>query len=232
MKSWIEYWNRPDGIFVNGLHKRAYYQRLFSNVLPFLPRGSGSAMLDWGCGEAFGAERMGAECETIYLYDPADVVRTRLRETYKDHQRIVVISERQLKGLPSECLDLILINSVIQYLSQQQLVAALCDLRRLLRPDGQFLIGDVIVPGTAPWQHVIVFLTFAYRAGFMLSAIVGLIRKFLPYCNSVKGHHGLSKYSEADLLGVFELCNLDGRRLSRNIAVSPIRSSYIAMKST
>jgi hypothetical protein len=82
MTSWIEYWNRPDGVFVSELHKRAYYQHLFSNVLPL--RGSGSVMLDWGCGEAFGAEGMSAECEKIYLYDPADVVRARLRERYKE----------------------------------------------------------------------------------------------------------------------------------------------------
>jgi len=232
MKSWFDYWNRPNGIFVSETHKRAHYRHIFSNVLPFLPRGSGSAMLDWGCGEAFAADWMAAECERIYLYDPADVVRARLRERYKDHRRIVVIGGDQVNGLPSECLDLILINSVFQYLTQEQLVTALLDLRRLLKPVGRFLIGDLIAPCTAMWQHVRIFLTFAYREGFLMSAIAGLVGTFLPSYNSLKRQHDLSEYSEAELLRIFELCKLNGRRLPRNIAVSPIRSSYIATKSS
>jgi ubiquinone/menaquinone biosynthesis C-methylase UbiE len=231
VKSWIEYWNRPNGAFVSESHKHAYYERLFSSFRPFLPRGSGSAMLDWGCGEASAAEGMAAECERVYLHDPTEVVRSRLRERYKDHEQITVLDGEQLKRLPSECLDLILINSVIQYLTEAELVGALSGLQHLLKPGGRFLIGDVIAPGTALWQHVIVFLTFAYRSGFMASAIVGLVSKFLPSYNSMKRGHGLSKYSEAELFRVFQLCKLDGKRLSRNIAVSPIRSSYIAMKS-
>lgn len=230
MKSWFEYWNRPNGIFVSELHKRAHYERIFSNVRPFLPCGLGSAMLDWGCGEALAAGWIAAECERIYLYDPADVIRVRLTERYNNHPHIVVIDADQLKRLPSECLDLVLINSVIQYLSRSELIAALFDLRRLLKPGGRLLIGDVIEPDTTLWQHVMVFLTFAYRAGFMVSGIVGLVRKFLPSYNSIKSQHGLSKYSEAELLGIFQLCELAGKRLPKNIAVSPIRSSYIASK--
>jgi ubiquinone/menaquinone biosynthesis C-methylase UbiE len=232
MKSWYEYWNRPNGIFVSESHKRAHYQRIFSNVRPFLPRGSGSSVLDWGCGEASAAERMASECERIYLYDPADVVCTRLRQRYETHPRITILDAEQLKRLPSECLDLILINSVIQYLSRAELVAALLDLRRLLKPEGRVLIGDVIAPSTALWQHVMVFLNFAYRSGFIVSGIIGLVRTFLPSYNSVKRRHGFSRYSEAEILGIFELCKLHGNRLPRNIAVSPIRSSYIASKGT
>jgi len=188
-------------------------------------------MLDWGCGEAFAADWMAAECERVYLYDPADGLRARLQERYKDHRRIVVVSGDQLKELPSECLDLILINSVFQYLSREQFVTALLDLRRLLKPTGRFLIGDLIAPGTAIWQHVRVFLAFAYRKGFLIPAITGLVRIFLPSYASVKREHGLSEYSDAELLRIFELCKLDGRKLPRNIAVSPIRCSYIASKS-
>lgn len=230
MKPPFDCWNKPNGIFVSELHKRAHYQRIFSNVQSFLPHGPGRTLLDWGCGEAFAAEWMAAECERVYLYDSAEVVRLRLRERYKDHRHIVVVDEDELNRLPSDSLDLILINSVIQYLSRAELITALCELRRLLKPGGRVLIGDVIAPGTALWRHVVVFLTFAYRSGFMASAMVGLARKFLPSYNSVRRRHGFSEYSEAELLSVLEFCKLEGKRLPRNIAVSPIRSSYIASK--
>jgi SAM-dependent methyltransferase len=230
IKSWVEYWNRPNGIFVNELHKRAHYQCILANVGPFLPRGAGSAVLDWGCGEAFGTEQMAAESERIYLYDPADVIRARLGNRYKDHSRITVLDDGQLKRLPPGCLDLILINSVIQYISRAELLAALRDLRRLLKPDGRFLIGDVIAPGTAIWQHVNVFLSFAYREGFFIPGAIGLVRNFLPSYNSLTRKQGFSCYSETDILGIFKSTGLQGARLPRNISVSPIRVSYLARK--
>jgi len=188
-------------------------------------------MLDWGCGEAFAAEWIAAECESLYLYDPADVVRARLRARYESHPHISVLDGEELQRLPSECLDMVLINSVIQYISRAELITALIDLRRLLKPGGRFLIGDVIAPNTPLWRHVAVFLTFAYRAGFVVSALIGLVRTFFPSYNSLKKEHGLSQYSESELLGILERCKLEGRRLPRNVAVSPIRSSYIASKS-
>ena len=230
IKSWVEYWNRPNGIFVNELHKRAHYRIILSNVLPFLPRGSRSAVLDWGCGEAFRAELMAAKSERVYLYDPADVVRARLGERYKNHPRITVLDDDQLKRLPSGCVDLIVINSVIQYISRTELSAALRGLQHVLKPEGRFLIGDVIAPGTALWQHVIVFLSFAYREGFLIPGMIGLVRNFLPSYKSLARKQGLSSYSEADLLGIFERSGLRGEPLPRNISVSPIRGSYLAWK--
>jgi ubiquinone/menaquinone biosynthesis C-methylase UbiE len=229
IKSWVEYWNRPNGIFVNELHKRAHYQFIHANVLPFLPRGSGSAVLDWGCGAAFGAEWMAAESERVYLYDPADAIRARLCERYKGHARITVL-DGQLERLPSGFIDLILINSVIQYISRAELLAALRDLQRLLKPDGQFLIGDVIAPDTALWRHVVVFLSFAYREGFLIPGMIGLVRNFLPSYKSLMRKQGLSDYSDADLFEIFDCLGLQVVRLPRNIAVSPIRASYLARK--
>jgi SAM-dependent methyltransferase len=232
MKSWIDYWNKPDRNFVSELHKRAHYEHIFSNVLPFLPRGSGGAMLDWGCGEAFAAEWMAAECAQVYLYDPAELIQARLAERYRNSQRIVVIDEEGLTRLPSACLDLILINSVIQYLSRAALIAALSNLRRLLKPGGRVLIGDVIAPGSALWQHVVVFLSFAYRKGFLGSAMLGLVRNFRPSSyGSLQRGHGISKYTEGQFLALLGECGLVGERLPKNIAVSSIRSSYVSRTS-
>jgi ubiquinone/menaquinone biosynthesis C-methylase UbiE len=128
------------------------------------------------------------------------------------------------------CVDLILINSVIQYISRVELSAALRDLQHLLKPDGRFLIGDVIAPGTPLWRHVIVFLSFAYREGFLVPGMIGLVRNFLPSYKSLARKQGLSNYSEADLLSIFERSGLRGERLPRNISVSPIRASYLAWK--
>jgi ubiquinone/menaquinone biosynthesis C-methylase UbiE len=226
IKSWLDYWNRPNGIFVNDRHKRAHYRVLLANIQPFLPRCAGGSLLDWGCGEAVGAELMAIECERVYLHDPASTVRAGLWQRYKDHPRITVLDD--LKQLSDSSQDLILINSVVQYLSRAELSATLRDLRRLLKPEGMFLIGDVITPRTPLWRHAVVFLRFGYREGFFLAALIGLVRNFLPSYTSLKRKQGLSAYSEADLLRILEGAGLRGERLPRNIAVSHIRATYRA----
>ncbi len=226
IKSWLDYWNRPNGIFVNEKHKRAHYRFILANIQQFLPRGPGSCLLDWGCGEALGAELMAIESERVYLYDPASTVRAGLCRRYRSHPRITVLGD--LEQLPAGCLDLILINSVVQYLSRAVLLTVLRDLQRLLKPKGTFLIGDVITPGTALWRHAVVFLCFAYREGFFLAGLVGLARSFLPSYTSLKRRYGLSAYSDADLLGILDCAGLQGVRLPRNIAVSHIRAAYRA----
>ena len=170
MKSWIDYWNRPNGIFVNELHKRAYYGHIFGNVQPFLPRNVGNAVLDWGCGEALATASIAAQCERVYLYDPAERIRTRLIERHKHNLDVIVLDKEALQRLPPACLDLILINSVIQYVSRSELKRELIELRRLLKPTGQLLIGDVILPDTPLWRHTAVYPEIRdskrlYRAG-------------------------------------------------------------------
>jgi ubiquinone/menaquinone biosynthesis C-methylase UbiE len=229
MKSWIDYWNRPNGIFVSELHKRVHYEHIFANVKPFLPHGPGSALLDWGCGEAFAADWMATDCERVYLYDPAEIIRRRLEERYTSNPVITVLDKEALRRLPAGSLDLILINSVIQYVSRADLMTALSDLRRLLKPAGSVLIGDVIVPGTNLWQHIAVFLIFGYQNGFAMQALFGLFHNFLPSTyGSLRRNHGIAKYSEHDFLALLRDCGLAGKRLPRNIAVSPVRSSYLA----
>ena len=229
MKSWIEYWNRPNGIFVSEVHKRAHYECILSNVLPFLPRRRGSAMLDWGCGEAFAAPWMAATCEQLYLYDPADRIRLRVQERYKDDPRIVVLDDAGLNRLPTSCLDLVLINSVVQYLGRAELIAALGKLRPLLKHEGRILIGDVIVPGTTLSNHLAVFLRFAYRKRFLAAALLGLLRNFRPSSYfSLQRNRGYSQYAEQDFLALLNQSGLVGERLPNNIAISPIRSSYLA----
>ena len=56
-------------------------------------------------------------------------------------------------------------HSVAQYLSGEELDAILARFRRLLRPDGLLLIGDVIAPGRSNLADASALLGFAARNG-------------------------------------------------------------------
>ena len=91
-------------------------------------------------------------------------------------------TRRRSKRLPDASIDLIVVNSVVQYLSASQFADALRLFHRLLKRDGTLLLGDIIAPDTPLVGHVTTFLRFAWRNGFFIAALVGLARNFVsPY---------------------------------------------------
>jgi hypothetical protein len=69
----------------------------------------------------------------ILLYDRSRVVRQRLHERWAAVAGVRVLDDAELAGLPSGSLDMVLINSVVQYLSEAEFDALLGDLGQLLR---------------------------------------------------------------------------------------------------
>jgi SAM-dependent methyltransferase len=229
MDSWLSYWNTPNKSYVSERHKRAHYDVIFAGIRPHLPDRN-TVVLDWGCGDALAAPQIAELDRTMLLYDAAPAVRDRLRERYGNSARIRVLDEAGLDVLAGSSVDLVIVNSVIQYLSQQQLGVALATFHRLLRPGGAVLIGDVIGPGTGNLHHATTFLHFAWQRGFLLSAIGGLALTFVSPYRSLQSGVGLAAFTPAQIVQSLSQHGFAAEQLPRNIAVSQYRSSYLAHK--
>jgi SAM-dependent methyltransferase len=229
MDSWLSYWNTPNKSYVSERHKRAHYDALFAGIRPHLPDRN-TVVLDWGCGDALAAPQVAELGRTILLYDAAPAVRERLLERYGNSARIRVLDEAGLDLLAGSTVDLVIVNSVIQYLSQQELGDALAMFHRLLRPGGALLIGDVIGPSTGNLRHVATFLHFAWKRGFLLSAICGLALTFASPYRTLQRDVGLAAFTPAQIIRSLSQHGFAADQLSRNIAVSQHRSSYLAHK--
>jgi hypothetical protein len=127
-------------------------------------------------------------------------------------------------------IDLIVVNSVVQYLSASQFSDALKLFCRLLKSDGKLLIGDIIAPDTPLVGHVTTFLRFAWRNGFFVAAIIGLARNFVSPYRKLRRDAGYACYTPTQMLGLLDDNGFVGERLTSNIAVSQLRSSYLARK--
>jgi SAM-dependent methyltransferase len=229
MDSWLSYWNTPNKIYVSERHKRVHYDLVFAGVAPHLPNRRG-VVLDWGCGDALAADRIAERCSMVFLYDAAESARARLRRCYDDHSRIRILEKSGLDELADGSVDLIIVNSVIQYLSDEQLNEALVLFNRLVKSNGAFLLGDVINPGTGNSRHLTTFLRFAWQYGFFLSAIGGLAQTFISPYRNLQREVGFATFTPEQILVKLAVHGFAAKKLARNIGTSKNRSSYLARR--
>lgn len=231
MKSWLDFWNAPNAIYVSRRHQEAHYAKVASGIGGFVPAGGDAVVLDWGCGDAFMAKALAQTCRTLLLYDRAEATRGRLMSAYAGSPKIRVLGEA-LEALPDASIDLIVVNSVVQYLSASQFADALRLFHRLLKRDGTLLLGDIIAPDTPLVGHVTTFLRFAWQNRFFVAALVGLARNFVSPYRKLRRDAGYACYTQTQMLDLLDANGFAGERLASNIAVSQLRSSYLARKSS
>jgi SAM-dependent methyltransferase len=232
MQSWLDFWNAPNAIYVSRRHRKAHYAKVLSGIGRFMPASGAAVVLDWGCGEALAANDLAQTCRTLLLYDRADTARRRLLSNYADSPKIRVLDDAELGAFSPASIDLIIVNSVVQYLDRRQFVDALQLFHRLLKSDGKLLLGDIIAPDTPLIGHVTTFLRFAWQNGFLVAACIGLARNFVSPYRKLRRDAGYACYTQTQLLGLLDQNGFVGERLASNIAVSQLRSSYLARKSS
>ncbi len=118
--TWRDYWNQDTPIYVNARHKAVHYELIARQLVEALPPANscGPAVLDFGCGEALSADVVAKRCQVLHLCDGAELVRSRLAQKFGLLGNVVVMSPEQLGEIPAGSLDLIVVNSVLQYLSR------------------------------------------------------------------------------------------------------------------
>ncbi|HEX2653269.1 MAG TPA: class I SAM-dependent methyltransferase, partial [Xanthobacteraceae bacterium] len=163
MRDWIAFWNSKHSIYVNARHRDVHYRRIAEDVIPYIPPSA--TVIDFGCGEALHADLMASVAGRLILIDAAESVRNHLVDRFKDNPKIEVQSPDALSKFDDRSIDLIVMHSVAQYLTPAQLGALLIVFRRVLRPDGKLLLGDIIPPDVSAISDVWALLNFAARNG-------------------------------------------------------------------
>jgi SAM-dependent methyltransferase len=225
--NWRDYWNSDTPIYVNERHKALHY-RLVANDIAALIEQPGAVVLDHGCGEALSAERVAAKCERLYLCDGAPLVRERLEERFGADARIVVLAPEEVGGLADGCLDLVIVNSLVQYLSLDELRRLLRVWREKLKPDGRLVLADIIPPDVSPLTDAKALLSFAASGGFLKAALLGLVRTALSDYRKLRDELGLSQYDEAEMLEILAEAGFAAQRRARNFGHNQARMTFVA----
>lgn len=225
--NWREFWNRDTPIYVNDRHKLLHYQLVARDIARLVPSPD-AVVLDYGCGEALSADRVAAQCGRLFLCDAAPFVRDRLQARFGPNPRIVVLTPESVADLPEASLDLIVVNSLLQYLSLDEFRGFLQLALAKLAPEGRLILADVVPHGLHPLADVGALLSFAWKGGFPGAALVGLARTALSDYRRLRRELGLSHYDEAEMREILRACGYECERLAVNLGHNPSRMTFSA----
>jgi SAM-dependent methyltransferase len=226
MGDWIAFWDSEHSIYVNARHRDVHYRTIAQDIRAHLP--AGAAVLDYGCGEALHADLVAASARSLILCEAAPKVRTALKRRFAAQAKIKVCAPDEVAALPARTLDAVVLHSVAQYLTPQELDALLAMFRRLLSDEGVLILGDVIPPHVSALGDALALLRFAAANGFFGAALVGLVRTFLSDYWRLRSHLGLRRYGEAAMIAKLAGSGFSARRAPTNIGHNPARMTFIA----
>jgi SAM-dependent methyltransferase len=131
-------------------------------------------------------------------------------------------------NLDDASLDLIVVNSLLQYLSLDELRGLLALSRAKLKGGGRLVLADVIPPDVSPVTDARALLSFAWRGGFLRSALLGLARTAFSEYRKIREEIGLSQYSEEEMIEILDESGFATQRAARNFGHNPARMTFVA----
>ena len=224
---WGAFWNGRTTIYVNEQHRRVHYEQIAHDIVSLVPSGD-MRVLDFGCGEALSADFVAHQCSKLVLCDEAEIVRLGLAQRHANCDRISVASPADVAGMPDESFDVIIVNSVIQYLGQAQLAPLLTQWRRLLAPAGMLVLGDLIPHDVTALTDASALLRFAHANGFLVTACTGLIKTFFSDYRRKRAELGLLRFNEPEILSLLRSCGFEADRHPQNMGHNPARMTITA----
>jgi len=228
MSDWISFYDfKHSVIYVNARHRDVHYRTIAEDIRAYVPSTS-AKVLDYGCGEATSAELVADAADHLTLVEAAPNVRAALSQRYAANPKISVRTPDATAALPDASFDLIVMHSVAQYLSAAELARLLTMFRRLVKPDGLVIIGDVVPPHLAAPRAAIALLRFGAANGFFWAAVGGLLRIFASDYLRLKKTAGLSHYTEAAMLEKLKSAGFKAERAPRNIGHNQRRMTFLA----
>ena len=226
--SWREFWNRENSIYVNDRHRTLHYDGIAKGIAALVEDPSWT-VLDHGSGEAPSADLVARRCARLYLYDAAPTVQAKQRLQFSRNDKITVLDHATLDELADGSLDLVVANSLIQYLARDEFEGLLDFWHRKLKPGGKFVVADVIPVGGSAQDDILALLHFAMQGGFFFAACAGLVSTFFSDYRKLRTELGLARYAEADMLALLDAHGFAGaQRAHPNIGHNQSRMMFVA----
>jgi len=204
-----------------------HYREIADQIAAFVP-GLGARVLDYGCGEAIHADRVAAVATQVLLCDSAPSVRAAIAARFAADPRLRALAPEEVEKLPDRSVDLIVSNSMTQYLAPPELDRVLGLWRRLLAPAGTLIVADVIPPDAGTLTDVTALLRYAAANGFLLSALWGLVRTAVSPYSRLRSRLGVTRYTQSAFLQKLESAGFSAERLPRNLEHNAARMTFRA----
>jgi ubiquinone/menaquinone biosynthesis C-methylase UbiE len=227
MDEWIDYYDSTHTIYASKLHRDLHFQLIARDIIGYISSPD-AVVLDYACGEALSAARVAEACAKLYLAEPAPGVRGRLIARFAPNTKIRVRSLDDLRKMEETSIDLVVMNSVAQYMTPDELDSAFAVIRRLLKPSGRLVLGDILRPEVGMPRDVLALLKFAATHGFLTDAFYGLASTALSDYRQLRTKVGLQRYGEDEMIKKLVAAGFTASRAVTNIGHNPWRMTFVA----
>ena len=186
-------------------------------------------VLDFGCGFGHVADALAPKVREVHIWDESENMRIQASRNVSHHRNVVLCEAmNSSEFLSDRQFDLILVNSVVQYMSIHDFSCWLGKWGSLLTTEGTIIISDIIPLRSSPFLDLASLVTFsvrhrilfqAIREGFKMWRNWGKINKAQPLQHYSR--EGIRRNVEAaGLRAVFIKRNLTYRRGRLSVALS------------
>ena len=227
MDDWIDYYDSTHTIYASKRHRDLHFELIARDIMSYVTARD-QVVLDYACGEALSAGKVAEVCGQLILAEPAPGVRGRLIARFAPYTKIRVRSLEDVRKMPENSVDLVVMNSVTQYMTEAELDTALAVIRRVLRPSGRLVLGDVLRPEVGMLRDVYALLRFGAQHGFLKDALWGLAATAVSDYRQLRTRVGLTRYGEADIIQKLARAGFSAARVGQNIGHNPWRMTFVA----
>jgi len=213
---WHEYWKRtPDSPYLTaeaGVVAESLVTRYALN--------GDHVVLDFGCGYGYVSEHLARTVSRVFIWDAVEEAMQRALKRIDD-PAVAPIDPAST----DQVFDLIVVNSVVQYMSEETLSWWLERWADLLATGAAIAITDVPASSPSLVLEGAQWLWLALRKGVLVDA-VRFARANSARYQKARAKTGLGAINEADLNEMAERAGLDLEREPRNLAYQRGRASY------
>ena len=224
---WLKFWDSSHSIYVNARHRDVHYSLIAQQIAALVPSPQ-ARVLDYGCGEALHADRVAAAAGELLLCEGAPRVRAGIAARFAGNAKIRAVAPEEIERVADHSLDLIVLHSVAQYLTPEELAKLLALFHRLLKADGILVLSDIIPPDVAASTDALALLRFGAKNGFFIAAVTGLVRTVLSDYWRLRTRYGLTRYGEAAMTEKLAAAGFAAQRAEQNIGHNQARMAFMA----
>jgi SAM-dependent methyltransferase len=165
---WQAYWDRLEEHVIFRVEAADYVARLEAALGTDL----GARVLDFGCGFGFIAELLAPRVAQLFVFDASERMRRRAQLRLAGHANVRFLGPPGAAPWPSALeFDLILVNSVVQYMTPDEFHHWLGQWRAMLAPGGHLVLSDLLTHDVDPLREVVGMLALSARRGCLMRVV-------------------------------------------------------------